>query len=68
MITPESASLTKGHGGFQECDTLSIFESVVKAQCHVNNPARMVEQTERAFNLARSECGPTQLNIPRDYF
>ena len=68
MITPESASLTKGHGGFQESDTLSIFESVVKAQCHVNNPARITEQTERAFNLAKSECGPTQLNIPRDYF
>jgi sulfoacetaldehyde acetyltransferase len=68
MITPESASLTYGHGGFQEADTLNIFESVVKAQCHVNNPARMAEMTERAFNLALSENGPTQLNIPRDYF
>lgn len=28
----------------------------------------MVEQTERAFDMAMSEMGPTQLNIPRDYF
>lgn len=35
MITPESATMTKGHGGFQECDTLNIFESVVKHQAHV---------------------------------
>jgi sulfoacetaldehyde acetyltransferase len=68
MITPECASIGKGLGGFQEVDTLNVFESVVKAQCHVNNPVRMAEMTERAFDLASSECGPTQLNIPRDYF
>jgi len=68
IITPEAATGTKGLGGFQECDTLSIFESCVKAQAHVHHPSRMSEQTARAFNLALSECGPTQLNIPRDYF
>jgi len=68
IITPECASIGKGLGGFQEADTLNIFESVVKAQCHVNNPVRMAEMTERAFDLALSEQGPTQLNIPRDYF
>ena len=47
---------------------MNIFESVVKQQFHVNNPARMAEFTERTFDSALSECGPTQLNIPRDYF
>jgi sulfoacetaldehyde acetyltransferase len=68
MITPEGATLTKGHGGFQESDNLEIFKSIVKAQCHVNNPMRMAEQTGRAFHLAKLENGPVQLNIPRDYF
>jgi len=68
MITPEAATMTKGFGGFQESDNLEIFKSIVKAQCHVNNPARMAEQTARAFHLAMLESGPVQLNIPRDYF
>jgi sulfoacetaldehyde acetyltransferase len=34
----------------------------------VNNPKRMAEFTARAFDRAISEMGPTQLNIPRDYF
>jgi sulfoacetaldehyde acetyltransferase len=68
MITPEAATMTKGYGGFQESDNLKIFESIVKAQCNVVNPARMAEQTSRAFHLAMLENGPVQLNIPRDYF
>merc|ERR1719158_792269 len=68
MITPEGATLTKGKGGFQESDNLEIFKSIVKAQCHVNNPMRMAEQTGRAFDIALAENGPVQLNIPRDYF
>ena len=31
-------------------------------------PARMAEITGRCFDMALSERGPTQLNIPRDYF
>ena len=57
-----------GLGGFQEADQLSIFESITKYQAHVNNPARMAELTARAFDRALLEHGPTQLNIPRDYF
>ncbi|MEY4267503.1 MAG: hypothetical protein RIS90_2038, partial [Pseudomonadota bacterium] len=37
-------------------------------QGHVNNPKRMAEYTARCFDRAMSEMGPTQLNIPRDYF
>jgi len=31
-------------------------------------PGRIAELTRRAFYLAKLENGPTQLNIPRDYF
>jgi sulfoacetaldehyde acetyltransferase len=67
-ITPETGSLSIGLGGFQETDQLPIFSKITKYQAHVNNPARMAELTARAFDRAILEMGPTQLNIPRDYF
>ena len=67
-ITPEAGTVTKGLGGFQEVDQLPIFQSITKYQGHVNNPARMAEITARTFDIAMNERGPTQLNIPRDYF
>ncbi len=68
MVTPESGSLTMGHGGFQETDQMPIFSKITKYQVHVNHPARMAELTHRAFTLAMAERGPAQINIPRDYF
>jgi sulfoacetaldehyde acetyltransferase len=67
-ITPEAGSLTAGLGGFQETDQLPIFSKITKWQTHVNSPARIAELTARAFHYARHERGPTQVNIPRDYF
>ncbi|MCL4746177.1 MAG: sulfoacetaldehyde acetyltransferase [Burkholderiaceae bacterium] len=67
-ITPETGSLTVGLGGFQETDQLPIFSRITKFQAHVNNPKRIAELTGRAFDRAMLEMGPTQLNIPRDYF
>ena len=67
-ITPETGSLSIGLGGFQETDQLPMFSKITKYQAHVNNPARMAELTARAFDRAILEMGPTQLNIPRDYF
>ncbi len=67
-ITPETGSGTQGLGGFQETDQLPIFSKITKFQAHVNRPDRLAEFTSRCFDLALSERGPTQLNIPRDYF
>lgn len=67
-ITPETGSLTMGLGGFQETDQLPIFSKITKYQAHVNRAERIAELTHRAFTLAMLERGPTQLNIPRDYF
>jgi sulfoacetaldehyde acetyltransferase len=67
-ITPEAGSLTAGLGGFQETDQLPIFSKITKWQTHVNSPSRIAELTGRAFHYAMHERGPTQVNIPRDYF
>ena len=68
MITPETGTGTIGLGGFQEANQLPMFQEFVKYQGHVTHPARMAEYTARCFDRAMSEIGPTQLNIPRDYF
>ena len=68
VVTPETGSGTLGLGGFQETEQLPIFSKITKYQAHVNNKARMAELTGRAFDRARLEMGPAQLNIPRDYF
>ncbi|EOD79550.1 Sulfoacetaldehyde acetyltransferase [Grimontia indica] len=68
MITPETGTMTMGLGGFQECNQLPMFQEFTKYQGHVTHPARMAEYTGRCFDRAMSEMGPTQLNIPRDYF
>lgn len=68
VVTPETGTMGQGLGGFQEANQLPMFEEFTKYQGHVNNPARMAEFTARCFDRAMSEMGPTQLNIPRDFF
>ena len=68
MITPEAGTATIGLGGFQEARQLPMFQEFTKYQGHVTHPARMAEFTARCFERALTEMGPTQLNIPRDYF
>jgi len=68
MITPETGTMGIGLGGFQEANQLPMFQEFTKYQGHVVNPKRMAEFTARCFDRAMSEMGPTQLNIPRDYF
>ena len=67
-ITPETGSKGIGTGGFQEIDQMPFFQSNTKFQVRVNRPDRMAELARRCFYIAKSEMGPTQLNIPRDYF
>ena len=67
-ITPETGSSGIGTGGFQELDQMPWFEKCTKYQVRVNRPDRMAEFARRCFYIAKAECGPTQLNIPRDYF
>lgn len=68
IVTPEAGTMGMGLGGFQEAKQLPMFQEFTKYQGHVTHPARMAEFTGRCFDRAMSEMGPTQLNIPRDYF
>ena len=68
IVTPEAGTMGIGLGGFQEANQLPMFQEFTKYQGHVTNPARMAEFTARCFDRAMAEMGPTQLNIPRDYF
>ncbi len=68
IVTPQAGTAGIGLGGFQEANQLPMFEEFTKYQGHVVHPARMAEFTARCFDRAMLENGPTQLNIPRDYF
>jgi len=68
IVTPETGTMGMGLGGFQEANQLPMFQEFTKYQGHVVNPKRMAEFTARCFDRAIADMGPTQLNIPRDYF
>jgi len=68
VISPETGSMGIGTGGFQELDQMPWFQACTKYQVRVNRPERVPELARRCFYIAKAECGPTQLNIPRDYF
>jgi sulfoacetaldehyde acetyltransferase len=68
IITPETGTMGIGLGGFQEANQLPMFQEFTKYQGHVCNAKRMAEFTARCFDRALSDMGPTQLNIPRDFF
>ncbi|BBO68157.1 sulfoacetaldehyde acetyltransferase [Desulfosarcina alkanivorans] len=67
-LTPETGSMGMGTGGFQELDQMAMFERQTVYQVRVNQPRRMAELARRAFYMAKNLNGPTQLNIPRDFF
>jgi sulfoacetaldehyde acetyltransferase len=68
FVTPETGSGTMGLGGFQETDQIPIFSKITKYQAHVSKHPRIAELTARCFDMAMSERGPAQLNVPRDNF
>jgi len=68
LLSPETGTLGIGTGGFQELDQMPWFQACTKYQVRVNRPERMAELARRCFQIAKAEMGPTQLNIPRDYF
>jgi sulfoacetaldehyde acetyltransferase len=68
IVSPEAGTGGMGLGGFQEANQLPMFQEFTKFQAHVSNPKRIAELTGRAFDRAMTEIGPTQLNIPRDFF
>jgi len=67
-VTPETGAGGIGTGGFQELDQMAMFSRQTVYQVRVNQPGRMAELTRRAFYMSKLQNGPSQINIPRDYF
>jgi sulfoacetaldehyde acetyltransferase len=68
VVTPETATLTQGLGGFQETRQLPVFEEITCHQETLAHPNRMVETLTRCFQRARQHSAPVQFNLPRDMF
>lgn len=68
VLSPETGTMGIGTGGFQELDQMPWFQACTKYQVRVNRHERIAELARRCFQIAKAEMGPTQLNIPRDYF
>jgi sulfoacetaldehyde acetyltransferase len=68
-ITPDTDSSSVGKGGFQELNGLDrVFQDQVKYLGNVKSSNRTLEILGKGLDRALSLQGPTQVNIPRDYF
>ncbi|MBU9723332.1 sulfoacetaldehyde acetyltransferase [Bacillus alkalicola] len=68
VISPSAGTKTIGWDGFQECDQVSVFESITKETVKVTHPERVADCLRTAFRIAYAERGPVLYDIPRDYF
>ena len=68
LVTPQAANKTIGQGGFQEVEQMKLFEDMVAYQEEVRDPTRVAEVLTRVISKAKRLSGPTQINIPRDFW
>ncbi|OAN78521.1 sulfoacetaldehyde acetyltransferase [Sulfitobacter sp. EhC04] len=68
LVTPQAANKTIGQGGFQEVEQMKLFEDMVAYQEEVRDPTRVAEVLTRVIAKAKRLAGPTQINIPRDFW
>ncbi len=68
VISPSAGTPSIGWDGFQECDQVSVFQSITKATVQVPHPSRVADCLRTAFRIAYAERGPVLFDIPRDYF
>jgi len=68
LVTPQAANKTIGQGGFQEMEQMNLFADCVAYQEEVRDPIRICEVLARVIAKAKRLSGPTQINIPRDFW
>ncbi|PXW68926.1 sulfoacetaldehyde acetyltransferase [Loktanella sp. PT4BL] len=68
LVTPQAANKTIGQGGFQEMEQMNLFKDCVAYQEEVRDPSRICEVLARVIAKAKRLSGPTQINIPRDFW
>jgi sulfoacetaldehyde acetyltransferase len=68
-LTPTVDSTNDGKGVFQELNGQdSVFKDQVKYLGNVTRPDRIAEILGKGLDRSLTEQGPTQVNIPRDFF
>ncbi|SFI22262.1 sulfoacetaldehyde acetyltransferase [Jannaschia pohangensis] len=68
LVTPQAANKTIGQGGFQEMEQMNLFADCVAYQEEVRDPTRIAEVLTRVIAKAHRLSGPTQINVPRDFW
>jgi len=66
MLSPTATTGSIGTDGFQEADTMSIFEDCVAWQGRLEDKSRIAEYVRTAYREALTKKGPTQVDFPRD--
>ncbi|MFC7157197.1 sulfoacetaldehyde acetyltransferase [Halomarina halobia] len=66
MLSPTATTGSVGTDGFQEADTMSIFDDCVEWQGRLEDKSRIAEYVRTAYREALTEMGPTQIDFARD--
>lgn len=66
MLSPTATTGSVGTDGFQEADTLSIFDDCVEWQGRLEDKSRIAEYVRTAYREAMAKQGPTQIDFARD--
>lgn len=66
MLSPTATTGSIGTDGFQEANTMSIFEDCVDWQQRLENSSRIAEYVRTAHRESLSKKGPAMIDFPRD--
>lgn len=66
MLSPTATRGSIGTDGFQEANTMSIFEDTVEWQERLEDKSRIAEYVRTAYRESLDKMGPAQIDFPRD--
>ncbi|NHN48078.1 sulfoacetaldehyde acetyltransferase [Halostella sp. JP-L12] len=66
MLSPTATTGSIGTDGFQEADTMSIFEDTVDWQQRLEDKSRIAEYVRTAYRQSLTKKGPAHIDFPRD--
>jgi acetolactate synthase-1/2/3 large subunit len=67
LFVGQIARADRGRGAFQEVDYAAVFGSLAKQAFEIDDPTRMAEQVDYAFNVAvQGRAGPVVVALPED--
>jgi acetolactate synthase-1/2/3 large subunit len=67
LFVGQIARADRGRGAFQEVDYAAVFGTLAKLAFEIDDPTRMAEQVDHAFNVAvQGRAGPVVVALPED--